>query len=144
MYDASMLFPTVWLNATSQTAHPASDCSIAQSLNDDRNQWGTASTLSQRSSCASTILDSDPPNIDPSKPIIDCPIPSLGLLGQPQPTQIPRYETVFRGTNALTRRRPSARNLAGNPDSPQAVVFLTSIIDETVGIATSYMHYWAI
>ena len=40
------------------------------------------------------------------------------------------------------------RNLAGNlpqpPDSPQAIVFLTSIIDETVGIATSYMHYWAI
>ena len=36
------------------------------------------------------------------------------------------------------------RNLAGNLDSPQAVVFLTSIIDETVGIATSYMHYWAI
>ena len=34
-----------------------------------------------------------------------------------------------------------ARNLAGNPDSPQAVVFLTSIIDETVGVATSYMHY---
>ena len=28
--------------------------------------------------------------------------------------------------------------------APQAVVFLTSIIDETVGIATSYMHYWAI
>ena len=36
------------------------------------------------------------------------------------------------------------RNLAGNPDSPQAVVFLTSIIDETAGIVTSYMHYWAI
>ena len=42
------------------------------------------------------------------------------------------------------RRQSPPRNLAGNPDSPQAVVFLTSIIDETVGIATSYMHYWAI
>ena len=30
-------------------------------------------------------------------------------------------------------QRPSARSLAGNPDSPQAVVFLTSIIDVTVG-----------
>ena len=37
-----------------------------------------------------------------------------------------------------------SRNLAGNPDPPQAVVFLTSIIDETVGIVAFYMHYWAI
>ena len=29
--------------------------------------------------------------------------------------------------------RPNPRNLAGNPDSPQAVVFLTSIIDVIVG-----------
>ena len=40
------------------------------------------------------------------------------------------------------RRAP--RSLAGNPDSPQAVVFLTSIIDEIVSIATYYMHYHVI
>jgi hypothetical protein len=34
--------------------------------------------------------------------------------------------------------------VAGNPDSPQAVVFLTSIIDEIVGVATYYMHYHAV
>ena len=37
-----------------------------------------------------------------------------------------------------------ARSLAGNPDSPQVGVFLTSIIDKTVGVATYYMHYHAI
>ena len=37
-----------------------------------------------------------------------------------------------------------ARSLAGNPDSPQADVFLTSIIDEIVGFATYYIHYHAI
>ena len=37
-----------------------------------------------------------------------------------------------------------ARSLAGNPDSPQAVVFLTSIIDEIVGVATDYADYHAI
>ena len=36
------------------------------------------------------------------------------------------------------------RSLAGNPDSPQAVVFLTSIIDEIVGVATDYVDYHAI
>ena len=36
------------------------------------------------------------------------------------------------------------RSLAGNPDSPQAGVFLTSIIDEIVGVATYYIHYHAI
>ena len=36
------------------------------------------------------------------------------------------------------------RSLAGNPDSPQASVFLTSIIDEIVDVATYYMHYHAI
>ena len=41
-------------------------------------------------------------------------------------------------------REERSRNLAGNPDSPQAVVFLTSIIDETEGIATYYMYYCAI
>ena len=30
---------------------------------------------------------------------------------------------------------------AGNPDSPQAVVFLTSIIDELVSVETYYVHY---
>ena len=36
------------------------------------------------------------------------------------------------------------RSLAGNPDSPQAVVFLMSIIDEIVSIATYYVHYHVI
>ena len=36
------------------------------------------------------------------------------------------------------------RSLAGNPDSAQAVVFLTSIIDEIVGVAMYYMHYHAV
>ena len=36
----------------------------------------------------------------------------------------PKYDTV-----AIS----GPRNLAGNPDSPQAVVFLTSIIDVIVG-----------
>ena len=38
----------------------------------------------------------------------------------------------------------ATRSLAGNPDSPQAVVFLTSIIDELVSIATYYVHYHVI
>ena len=38
----------------------------------------------------------------------------------------------------------STRSLAGNPDSPQAVVFLMSIIDEIVSIATYYVHYHVI
>ena len=29
-----------------------------------------------------------------------------------------------------------SRNLAGNPDSPQTVVFITSIIDEIAGVST--------
>ena len=37
-----------------------------------------------------------------------------------------------------------ARSLAGNLDSPQADVFLTSIIDGIVGVATYYMHHHAI
>ena len=40
--------------------------------------------------------------------------------------------------------RELARSLAGNPDSPLAVVFLTSIIDEIVGVATDYADYHAI
>ena len=36
------------------------------------------------------------------------------------------------------------RSLAGNPDSPQAVVFLTSIIDELVSIEMYYVHYHVI
>ena len=35
--------------------------------------------------------------------------------------------------------QPSSRNVAGNPDSPQAVVFLTSIVDVTVG-SWSVLH----
>ena len=38
----------------------------------------------------------------------------------------------------------SPRSLAGNPDSPQAVVFLMSIIDEIVSISTYYVHYHVI
>ena len=38
----------------------------------------------------------------------------------------------------------AARSLAGNPDSPQAGVFLTSIIDEIVDVAPYYIHYHAI
>ena len=38
----------------------------------------------------------------------------------------------------------ASRSLAGNPDSPQAGVFLTSIIDEIVGVETYYVHYYAI
>ena len=38
----------------------------------------------------------------------------------------------------------SPRSLAGNLDSPQAGVFLTSIIDGIVGVATYYMHHHAI
>ena len=41
-------------------------------------------------------------------------------------------------------RRWTPRSLAGNPDSPLAVVFLTSIIDEIVGVATDYADYHAI
>ena len=44
--------------------------------------------------------------------------------------------------SGMARRR--ARSLAGNPDSPQAVVFLTSIIDKIVGVATDYVDYHAI
>ena len=44
------------------------------------------------------------------------------------------------GVNALAE----ARSLAGNLDSPQAGVFLTSIIDGIVGVATYYMHHHAI
>ena len=44
----------------------------------------------------------------------------------------------------LLCRYVGARSLAGNPDSPQAVVFLTSIIDELVRIKTYYVHYHVI
>ena len=33
------------------------------------------------------------------------------------------------------------RNVAGNPDVPQAVFFLTSIIDTLVGVETYFIHY---
>ena len=51
------------------------------------------------------------------------------------------------GGEAVTRMNvnpPMPRNLAGNPDSPQVVVFLTSIIDKIMGITMYYMHYYAI
>ena len=38
-------------------------------------------------------------------------------------------------------RIQDTRNLAGNPDSPQAVVFLTSIIDATVIITCTTVPY---
>ena len=44
----------------------------------------------------------------------------------------------------LLCRYVGARSLAGNPDSPQAVVFLTSIIDELVRIKTYYVYYHVI
>ena len=37
------------------------------------------------------------------------------------------------GAVRLVQLVATARNLAGNPDSPQAVVFLTSVVDVTVG-----------
>ena len=43
----------------------------------------------------------------------------------------PSIARDFEAYEALVRLRP--RNSDGNPDSPQAVVFLTSIIDVTVG-----------
>ena len=51
------------------------------------------------------------------------------------------YRAIF---HALRRHPRGPRSLAGNPDSPQAVVFLTSIIDELVSIATYYVHYHVI
>ena len=39
-------------------------------------------------------------------------------------------------TNKVERSNNDARNLAGNPDSPQTVVFITSIIDEIGGVST--------
>ena len=44
----------------------------------------------------------------------------------------------------LAIRRCNTRSLAGNPDSPQAIVFLTSIIDTMVGFETYYIYYNAI
>ena len=44
----------------------------------------------------------------------------------------------------LAIRRCNTRSLAGNLDSAQAVVFLTSIIDEIVSVAMCYMHYHAV
>ena len=38
-------------------------------------------------------------------------------------------------------RRCNTRSLAENLDSPEASVFLTSIIDGIVGVATYYMHH---
>ena len=49
-----------------------------------------------------------------------------------------------RVSRELLARAWAARSLAGNPDSPQAVIFLTSSIEEIVGIATYYVHYHAI
>ena len=45
---------------------------------------------------------------------------------------------------AILATARSPRSLAGNPDSPQAVVFLPSIIDELVSIETYYVHYHVI
>ena len=46
------------------------------------------------------------------------------------------------GTGAARSYCP--RSLAGNPDSPQAIVFITSIIDIMVGFETYYIYYNAI
>ena len=44
----------------------------------------------------------------------------------------------------VAARTTEPRSLAGNLDSPQVSVFLTSIIDGIVGVATYYMHHHAI
>ena len=42
-------------------------------------------------------------------------------------------EELFNRVQSWKMKRGITRNSDGNPDSPQAVVFLTSIIDVTVG-----------
>ena len=44
---------------------------------------------------------------------------------------------------SVTGPCPRPRSLAGNPDSPQAIVFITSIIDIMVGFETYYIYYYA-
>ena len=44
----------------------------------------------------------------------------------------------------LHNRRCNTRNLAGNPDSPQAAIFLTSITDVMMGFETYCIHYHAV
>ena len=48
------------------------------------------------------------------------------------------------GSGAATGAFLCARSLAGNPDSPQAIVFITSIIDIIVGCETYYVYFNAI
>ena len=57
-------------------------------------------------------------------------------------TLVPVSDRVCRQRSVRYRTMP--RSLAGNPDSPQASVFLTSTIDEIVDVATYYIHYHAI
>ena len=57
---------------------------------------------------------------------------------------VPSHWLVNRGHFGTNGLLDWPRSLAGNPDSPQAVVFLTSIIDELVSIATYYVHYHVI
>ena len=64
------------------------------------------------------------------------PATSYNIMGGPNPDSW-EYDLMLAGPSGT-------RSLAGNPDSPQAVVFLTSIIDEIVSIATYYMHYHVI
>ena len=71
------------------------------------------------------------------------------LGGHEDPTTRPLVKaTMKRLAREYGKPRKQAkgltRSLAGNPDSPQASVFLTSIIDEIVDVATYYMHYHAI
>ena len=44
-----------------------------------------------------------------------------------------RLRAWGRATAATAAASAWPRNVAGNPDSPQAIVFLTSIVDVTVG-----------
>ena len=70
---------------------------------------------------------------------------SLFLEYVPQTSRKTIWKLVAEANFIINRpAQNAARSLAGNPDSPQAVVFLTSIIDEIVGVATDYADYHAI
>ena len=63
--------------------------------------------------------------------------------GQTLPCQAPSRPSCL-PTRPSLNRRCNTRSLAGKPDSPQAIVFLTPIIDEIMGVATDYVDYHAI
>ena len=90
-------------------------------------------------SASSTLLPERTDHNDESWQLL-CGLLTRGLIagGEARRRAAKRLD-VLRSQNQLT-----PRSLAGNPDSPQAVVFLTSIIDELVSIATYYVHYHVI